>query len=113
MKVTQAWISEDPLDADGLLTTKECGLVDSWIRPRVYGTGSGLAPAMAFKQLVGKSLSGLKRRYNSFPDVKTAEVVWGWAALEEGLEAHLSRRGCGRRVARPCSGRWQMDCPIS
>ena len=86
VKVTQAWISEDPLDADGLLTTKECGLVDSWIRPRVYGTGSGLAPAVAFKQLVGKSLSGLKRRYNSFPDVKTAEVVWGWAALEEGLD---------------------------
>ena len=95
VKVTQVWISEDPLDADGLLTSKECDLVDSWIRPQVYGAGSELAPALAFKQLVRKSLSGLKWRYNSFPDVKTTEVVWGWAALEEGLDIKriiLSRR---------------------
>ena len=74
------------MDADGLLTSKECDLVDSWIRPQVYGAGSELAPALAFKQLVRKSLSGLKWRYNSFPDVKTTEVVWGWAALEEELD---------------------------
>ena len=86
-----SWKATNPLNDEGLLTEAEGQRVDSWIRGRVYGTE--LAPEDAFLRLMASGTRSLKRRYEDFAMVNTADVVWGWAATEEELD--VTRLFCG------------------
>ena len=68
-----------------------------------------MAPEDAFMRLVDSETRSLKRHYEDFVVVDTANVVWGWAATEEGLDVtRLSRGGgidAGWRVSAQVEGR--------
>ena len=57
----------------------------------------------------------LKRHYEDYPSVSTADVVWGWAATEEGLGVTRTSRGggidAGCRASAQVKGRWVTQTP--
>ena len=112
-KVSRTWKSTNPLDGEGLLTEEERVLVGSWIHSRVYGTD--LAPVDAFMRLIDSGTRSLKRRYEDYPFVSTADVVWGWSATEEGLGVTRASRGggidAGWRASAQVKGRWVTQTP--
>ena len=116
-KVSMTWKSTNPLDEEGLLTEEEGVLVGSWIHSRVYVYGTDLAPVDAFMRLMDSGTRSLKRRYEDYPSVSTAGVVWGWAATEEGLGVTRTSRGGGIDAGwQACAsaqvkGRWVTQTP--
>ena len=113
VNVAGSWKATNPLNDEGLLTDAEGQRVDSWIRGRVYGTE--LAPEDAFLRLMASGTRSLKRRYEDFAMVNTADVVWGWAATEEELDVTRLFRGggidAGWRASAQVKGRWAAQTP--
>ena len=88
--VPGSWKATYPLNDEGLLTEAEGRTT------RLIDSRSSVLHCVGSRGcILGSGTRPLKRRYEDFAMVNTADVVWGWAATEEELDVMRLFRGGG------------------